>query len=72
MIISRKRFEEEIKKRVEEAVCKCHENFYRDEREREHLREQRELENRLIAVEKACNIDHPSHHRGETATPTRW
>lgn len=32
MIISRKRFEAEVQKRVEEAVCKTHENMYRDER----------------------------------------
>ena len=49
MIISRKRFEAEVQKRVEEAVCKTHENMYRDERERDMHR----------------NIDHPSHHYGD-------
>ena len=65
MIISRKRFEAEVQKRVEEAVCKVHENMYRDDREREHLRQMRELENRLIAVEKKNGIDHPSHRTNE-------
>ena len=67
MIISKKRFEAEIQKRVEEAVCKVHENIFRDEREREHCRQMRELENRLIGVEKACGIDHPSHRTLEAA-----
>ena len=65
MIISRKRFEEEIKKRVEEAICKCEENHWRAESDREKGRFLDGMEQRLIAVEKACNIDHPSHHRGE-------
>ena len=67
MIISRKRYEAEIAKRVEEAICKCHENMWRDEREREQLRELRELENRLIAVEKRVGVDQPSHHTIEAA-----
>lgn len=37
MIISKKRFEAEVAKRVEEAVCKCHENFYREQRTDERL-----------------------------------
>lgn len=65
MIISRKRFEEEVQKRVEEALSKVHENYYREERDREHYRERRELENRLIAVEKKVGIDHPSHRTME-------
>ena len=67
MIISRKRFEAEVQKRVEDAICKAHENMYRDERERDMHRQFRELENRLIAVEKKNGIDHPSHHTIEAA-----
>lgn len=66
MIISRRKYEMEIQKAVEEAVCKCHENFYRDERERDQQRFVSGLEQRLIAVEKKCGIDHPSHHTGDT------
>ena len=62
MIISKKRFEAEVTKRVDEAICKFQEHHWREERERDHYRQMRELENRLIAVEKANGIDHPSHH----------
>jgi hypothetical protein len=31
-------------------------------KERELYRERRELELRLITLEKACGIEHPSHH----------
>lgn len=65
MIISRKRFEAETQKKVEEAIAKVHEQFYRDERDRERLRECHALELRIIALEKKNGIDHPSHHRGE-------
>lgn len=67
MIISRKRFEAEVNKRVEEAVCKCHENFYREQRHDEIYRRMRELENRLIRCEKTLDLDHPSHHPMEEA-----
>ena len=66
MIISRKRYEADIKKAVEEAVCKCEENHWRAESDREKARFLEGMEKRLIAVEKKCDIDHPSHHRGET------
>lgn len=72
MIISKKKFEEEIRKRVEEALCKCEENHWRGEQERNRERFIADIENRLIAVEKANGIDHPSHHRGDHTTPTRW
>jgi hypothetical protein len=62
MIISRKRYQAEIDKRVEEALRKAHEEFWRDDRERERERHMYELEQRLIAVEKKSGIDHPSHH----------
>ena len=65
MIISRKRFEAEVQKRVEDAVCKIQERTWQDEREREQGRFIGNLERRLIAVEKACGIDHPSHHRSD-------
>ena len=67
MIISRKRFEAECQKRVEEEVCKAHERIWQDERQRDIYRNMEDLEQRLIAVEKANGIDHPSHHRGENA-----
>lgn len=66
MIISRKRFEEEIQMRVEKAVCKAEENRWREEREREQCRFFAELERRLITVEKQIGIDHPSHQRDHT------
>ena len=65
MIISRKRFEADVQKRVEEAVGKTHENMYRDERERDMHRNMSELRQRLIECEKKCGIDHPSHHYGD-------
>lgn len=61
MIISKKRFNEEVEKRVQEEVKRIEEWHWREDRERERYKEMRELENRLIAVEKACGIDHPSH-----------
>ena len=61
MIISRKRFEAEVQKRVEEAVCKVQENNWREDRERERYREMRDLEIRLIKCEKSLGIEHPSH-----------
>lgn len=65
MIISRKRFEAEVTKRVEEAVCKVHENMWRDQRERDMGRDLCALEARLIEVEKKSGIDHPSHHNSK-------
>ena len=64
MIISKKRFEAEVNKRVEEAVCKVQENNWREDREREQNRFAGELEQRIIALEKKNGIDHPSHHNG--------
>ena len=68
MIISRKRFEAEVQKRVEEAVKKVEENHWRYETEQRQGRFINELQNRLIECEKKCGIDHPSHHRGDTCT----
>ncbi len=61
MIISKKRFEAEVNKRVEEALSKFQENVWRDEREREQNRFASELEQRIIALEKKNGIEHPSH-----------
>ena len=68
MIISKKRFEEEVQKRVEEAVRRVEENHWRYEQEQMRGRTIEKLQNRLIECEKKCGIDHPSHHRGETCT----
>lgn len=68
MIISRKRFDEEVKKRVDEEIQKAQEYNWREERERERDRYISTLEQRLIECEKKCGIDHPSHHRGKNAT----
>ena len=65
MIISKKRFEEEVNKRVEEAVCKVEENHWRHEREQRLGQHIEALEKRLIEVEKQNGIDYPSHHRGD-------
>lgn len=67
MIISKKRFEAEVQKRVEEAIRVVEEAHWRNESDREKGRFLDGLHQRLIAVEKACGIDHPSHHRCETA-----
>lgn len=65
MIISRKKFNEEVEKRVSEELKRYDEMRWRDDREREVNRRMGELENWLIEVEKKCGIDHPSHHRGD-------
>ena len=67
MIISRKRFNEEVERRVCEEMKRFDEMRWREEREREWYRERREFENRLIKVEKELGIDHPSHHTIEAA-----
>ena len=67
MIISKKRFNEEVEMRAREKVEKYEEYRYREDRDRERYREMRDLENRLIQVEKACGIDHPSHKALEAA-----
>ena len=69
MIISKKRFNEEVEIRVREEMKKFEEWHWREEREREQRREQRDLEIRLIAVEKACGIEHPSHRALEPVRP---
>ena len=61
MIISRKRFNEEVERRVCEEMKRRDEMIWRDEREREQNRIMRDLELRLIAVEKKNGIEHPSH-----------
>ena len=62
MIISKRRFEAEVSKRINEAVCKHEENYWRAEREREVQRQLNAQEQRLIELEKKNGIDHPSHH----------
>lgn len=64
MIISKKRFNEEVEKRVCEEMKRIDEMRWRDDREREMYRHMGDLEARLIAVEKANGIDHTSHHNG--------
>ena len=68
MIISKKKFETEVQKRVEEAVKKVEENHWRYEREQIHGRTIEQMQKRLIALEKACGIDHPSHHPCDNMT----
>lgn len=63
--VSKRRFHEEVEKRVCEEMKKYEEYRFRDEQERKYLRAKREVENRLIALEKACGIDHPSHNSAE-------
>lgn len=58
--ISRNRFNAEVEKRVCEEMKRVEEWRWREDKEREHRMEMRELENRLIKVEKCCGIDHPS------------
>ena len=70
MIISRKRFEEECNKRVDEAIRKCEERNWSNERERDRERCIADLEQRVIECEKKCGIDHPSHHRGVACSPS--
>ena len=61
MIISRKRFQEEVDKQVNEAVRKAEEQMWNNERERDQNRFAGELEQRIIALEKKHGIEHPSH-----------
>lgn len=68
MIISKKKFEEEVQKRVEEAIKKVDENHWRFEREQRQGQFIDQLQKRLIECEKKCGIDHPSHHPGDTMT----
>ena len=65
MIISKKRFEEEVEKRVSEELKRFDEMRWREDRDRELYRNMRDLEIRLIRVEKTCGIDHPSHNTYE-------
>ena len=67
MIISRKRFNKEVEKRVQEEMKRAEEWHWREDRERERCREMRDLEIRLIKCEKSLNIDHPSHNTLEAA-----
>ena len=67
MIISKKRFNEEVEKRVSEEMKKYAEYRWREDREREYCQNMRDLENRLMAVEKKNGIDHPRHHTRKTA-----
>lgn len=62
MFFSRKRFEKEVEKRVCEERKRFEEWRWREEQERESRNRMRDLEIRLIKVEKACGIDHPSHN----------
>ena len=64
MIISKKKFEAEVAKRVEEAVFRVQDNLWRNERERDQNRFASELEQRVIALEKKNGIEHPSHGSG--------
>ena len=59
--ISRHRFTEEVEKRVCEEMKRVDEYRWREDREREQHQRMRDLEFRLIAVEKKNGIDHPSH-----------
>ena len=63
---SKRRFHDEVERRVCEEIKKHEEHRWRDEREREQNKRMRELENRLIRVEKALQIDHPSHYTVES------
>lgn len=65
IFISKKRFEAEVQKKVDEVTRKIEEHHWREERERNRDRFIGELENRVIECEKKCGIDHPSHHRGD-------
>lgn len=65
MIISKKRFNEEVEKRVCEEMKKIDEYRWREDREREHQRRMADLEIRLIALEKKNGINHPSHNTFE-------
>ena len=67
MIISRKRFEAEVQKRVNEAASKIHETYWREDQERENHRRMNDLEIRLIVCEKELGIVNPSHNNLEQA-----
>ena len=62
VFVSKKRFREEVEQRVCEEMKRIDEMRWRDDREREMQRIMRDMENRLIRVEKELEIDHPSHN----------
>ena len=72
MIISKKKYEAEINKRVEEAIRNVEERMWQNERERGYERSMAKLEHRIIALEKKNGIDHPSHHYGDTVPCPNW
>ena len=63
--ISNRSFNDAVEHRVCEEMKRIDEIRWRDEREREQQRQIRDLENRLIKVEKKLEIDHPSHYTCE-------
>lgn len=58
--ISRKRFNEEVERRVVKEVELIEEHRWRDEMEREHRREMQELSRRLSIIEQALTGEAPA------------
>ena len=63
IFISKRKFYEEVEKRVSEEIRRYEDYRSRDDLERRLRSEKDQMEARMIALEKACGIDHPSHHR---------
>lgn len=69
MIISRRRFHEEVERRVSEEMRRYEDYRSMNDLERRLRSEMDQMEARMIAVEKACGIDHPSHRCLEAVRP---
>lgn len=63
IFVSKRRFYEEVEKRVSEEIRKYEDYRSRDDLERRLRTEKDQMEARMMALEKAAGIDHPSHHR---------
>lgn len=63
IFVSKRRFHDEVERRVCEEMRRYEDWRSRDDLERRLRTEKDQMEARLIQLEKACGIDHPSHHR---------
>lgn len=63
IFMSKRRFHDAVEQRVCEEMKRYEDYRSREDLERRLRSEKDQLEARMIALEKACGIDHPSHHR---------
>ena len=70
IFITKKRFEEEVRSRLENEICKMEEKRYRADEIREIHRRIGRLEMRLEKVEDKCGI--PTNLHAECVAPKGW